>query len=77
MTNKRTGAPFACKIVKLHSFSAQQKEILLREIDIMKMLDHPNIIKVVGVYKSLNMLYEIMELCTGGDLLEKLLEQPT
>lgn len=29
------------------------------------MLDHPNIVKIVEVFQKLNVIYIIMELCTG------------
>jgi serine/threonine protein kinase len=46
--------------------------MLVREIAIIKMLDHPNIVKIVEVFQKLNCIYIIMELCTGGELFDKL-----
>ena len=71
-----TKLPFALKVVKLNRFTEPQREILLREIGIIKMLDHPNIIKVHEVFRQINVLYQVMELCTGGDLFDNLVEQP-
>ncbi|OXB71618.1 UNVERIFIED_CONTAM: hypothetical protein H355_011963 [Colinus virginianus] len=47
---------------------------LKREILIMKRLDHPNIIKLLEVYEDLKNLYLVMELCTGGELFERIIK---
>ncbi|PFH35285.1 calcium-dependent protein kinase CDPK5 [Besnoitia besnoiti] len=47
---------------------------LKREILIMKRLDHPNIIKLLEVYEDSKNLYLVMELCTGGELFERIMK---
>lgn len=42
----------------------------LTEIQFLKNLDHPNIIKLFEVYDYEGKLYIVSELCTGGDLFE-------
>ena len=49
---------------------------LLDEIEIMCQLDHPNIIKLEEVYESEDFIYLVEELCTGGELFDRLDEQP-
>mmetsp|Transcript_34563 Transcript_34563/g.83468 ORF Transcript_34563/g.83468 Transcript_34563/m.83468 type:complete len:858 (-) Transcript_34563:103-2676(-) len=44
------------------------KKELLNEIDILKTLDHPNIVKAVETYDYKNRMYLVLELCSGGDL---------
>ena len=39
------------------------------EIDILKISQHPNIIKLYNVFKKENYIYIIMENSIGGDLL--------
>ena len=67
--------PFAIKTVEK---SVHQKELkrFLREIEILKTLDHPNIIRFFEAYESRNSYFIIQELCEGGDL-GKLLELQT
>ncbi len=48
--------------------------MLLRELEILKTLDHPNIIKFYEVYQNGNFCYICMEYCEGGELLEKIIE---
>lgn len=38
------------------------------EIDILKRMDHPNIIKPIETFDYRKQLYVVMELCSGGDL---------
>ena len=50
-------------------------EILQRELEILKKVDHPNIIKLYEVYEDKKYLHLVTELCTGGDLLDYLLKK--
>ena len=46
-----------------------------KEIEILSILDHPNIIKLFEVYEDLKYFYLINDLCTGGELLNKILQR--
>ena len=39
----------------------------------MRLIDHPNLIKYYEAYEDERYLHIVMELCTGGDLLERLI----
>ena len=41
---------------------------LQTEIDIMKQVDHPNIVKMYSVYEDEKYLYLVMELLSGGEV---------
>ena len=41
---------------------------LENEIDILRGMDHPNIVKAHEVYRYKREIYIILELCSGGDL---------
>ena len=49
-------------------------EGLMREVNLMIKLDHPNIIKLYEVYENEKYIYLIMELCTGGELFDRIVE---
>jgi len=48
----------------------------LREIELMKRLDHPNVIKMFEVFRDDDNIYMILELCMGGELEEVLGDMP-
>jgi len=59
-----------CKADNPHSNSAE----ILKQINILKTLDHPNIIKIYEFYSTDKYVYIINELCTGGELFNKIVE---
>jgi len=76
VTHKESKIKYALKVVKLGRIRDQsKKDMLLREIQLIKMLDHPNTVKVIEVFQRLNYIYIVMELCTGGELFDKLYSQ--
>ncbi|CDU16485.1 CAMK/CDPK protein kinase [Plasmodium yoelii 17X] len=46
-----------------------------QEIDIMKNLDHPNVIKLLETFEDEEQIYLIMDLCTGGELFDKIIKK--
>ena len=71
--HKKTGNIRAMKIIPKNNLRPgfSDKEIN-REINIMKNLDHPHIIKIYEFYSYHNFYYLINEYCTEGDLSEKM-----
>ena len=59
-----------CKAENPHSNSLE----ILKQINILKTLDHPNIIKIYEFYSTNKYVYIINELCTGGELFNKIVE---
>jgi len=49
---------------------------LINELKIMRMLDHPNILKLYEVCETENSLYMVMDLLQGGSLIDKIREKP-
>lgn len=45
---------------------------LQTEIDIMKQVDHPNIVKMYSVFEDEKYLYLVMELLSGGEVSKSL-----
>lgn len=52
------------------------KESLINEVNIMKKLDHPNILKIYEVYETIHSIYLVIDLLEGGELLKKVKESP-
>ena len=60
------------KIIQCKSSPDVALTAIKKEINILKSLDHPNIIKVYEFFKTEKYIYIINELCTGGELFEKI-----
>jgi len=75
--HKQTGFIRAMKIIDKQSTELDQDtEIsLINEINILKTLDHPNIIKVFEYFNTQRRLFIISELCTGGELFDKITKE--
>jgi len=70
--NKSTGNIRAIKTIS----KAQMKNIerFKQEIAIMKLMDHPNIIKLFESFEDHRNIYLVMELCSGGELFDRIIE---
>lgn len=71
-TNKATGQIRAVKNIS----KAQMKNLdrFHAEVAIMKMMDHPNICKLFESFEDVRNLYLVMELCTGGELFDRIID---
>jgi serine/threonine protein kinase len=59
---------YALKTVIVDRVSSTFLEELRNEIDILKTLDHPNIVRLHEVYSHRKQIYLILDLCERGDL---------
>lgn len=51
--------------------------LLKRELEILRLIDHPHVVKFYECYEDAKYLHLVMEMCSGGDILERLLAQGT
>lgn len=51
------------------------KASLMTEIEILKSLDHPNIVNLVDVFEDERHFCLVMELMQGGELFDQILEK--
>jgi calcium-dependent protein kinase len=47
----------------------------LFEVQTLKTLDHPNVVKLFEIYESVNNIFLVQELCTGGELLDQIIKE--
>ena len=59
---------YALKSIQKGLVTPEFMDELCNEIDILKTLDHPNIVKAFDIFDSAKEIYIVMELCSGGDL---------
>ncbi|EQC37223.1 CAMK protein kinase [Saprolegnia diclina VS20] len=73
-THKATGKPFAVKCIKKTALKKKDLDNIHREMEILRKLDHPNIVKLVDVFDNEgDMCYLVMELVTGGELFDRII----
>lgn len=66
--NWSTGETVAIKQVRLSDMPRTELNVIMQEIDLLKNLNHPNIVKYHGFVKSPDSLYIILEYCEQGSL---------
>ena len=66
--NKETKEKVSVKIMKKSSMDNADLELVRTEIEILKICQHPYIIKLYDVFENIDYIYIIMEYCSGGDL---------
>ena len=74
MRHKLSNQYRAMKIIQCKSSTENHSSAINKEINILKDLDHPNILKVYEFYSSEKYIYIINELCTGGELFDKIVD---
>lgn len=72
---KLTGETKAVKIVSKQALTKQHTTLKnkLQEIQVLKLLDHPNILKIFKGFEDARNFYIVMEFCQGGELFREIL----
>ncbi|OEL29166.1 Serine/threonine-protein kinase ATG1a [Dichanthelium oligosanthes] len=69
--HRRTGARVAVKAIDRRRVDRLDKRAhagILKEREILKSIDHPNILRLIDTIDTTDMMYLILEYCDGGDL---------
>ena len=51
------------------------KEMFATEVQLLRKLDHPNIIKLFEIYETEKTIYLVTEVCEGGELFYQIVEK--
>jgi len=62
----------AIKVVRKFEMNTTQRANILKEVQIMRQLDHPNVVKLVDFTESRQYYYIVLELCPGGELFHQI-----
>ncbi|CAD8080235.1 unnamed protein product [Paramecium primaurelia] len=72
---KSTGEQFAVKIINKENLSNDDLLALQTEVEILTQIDHPNVVKLYEIYEDDTYFYMVLELMTGGELFERIVEK--
>ncbi|CAE7163353.1 unnamed protein product [Rhizoctonia solani] len=75
--HRASGQWFACKVITKSRFvhNPRSRQMFEREVTIMKEFDHPYICKLVAHFEDESTIWLILELISGGDLLEAVINE--
>mmetsp|Transcript_71816 Transcript_71816/g.126832 ORF Transcript_71816/g.126832 Transcript_71816/m.126832 type:complete len:505 (+) Transcript_71816:22-1536(+) len=68
---RKMGHDVAVKTIP--KYSVQDADALQREIEFMRLTDHPNVARLYEVFEDEDDLHLVMELCSGGELWKRIL----
>jgi calcium/calmodulin-dependent protein kinase I len=71
-----TNDHFAVKIIDKTTIAKADKDSLRNEIAILKLVHHPNIVHMEGVFESRRHIHIVMEKVHGGELFSKIVGRP-
>jgi len=72
---RASGQQFAVKVINKKDLGKDYEKNLKMEVDILKKVNHPNIIALKELFDTPDKLYLVMELVTGGELFDKIVEK--
>jgi serine/threonine protein kinase len=67
-THIKTRKKVAIKVIKKKNMSLKELELQKREIEVLKICQHPNIIRLLDMFENPDYIYIVLEHCAGGDL---------
>jgi calcium/calmodulin-dependent protein kinase I len=71
-----TGEKFAVKMISKKLMRGRE-QLVINEINVLKKISkgHPNVVTLHDYFESPNNLYLVMDLCTGGELFDRIIEK--
>lgn len=69
-----TGQKVAIKVVRKFELNSQQRANILKEVQIMRGIDHPSIVKFYAFSESAEHYYLVLELMGGGELFHQIVK---
>lgn len=74
--DKITGQEYAVKVISKRQVKQKtDKELLLKEVELLKKLDHPNIMKLYEFFEDKGYFYLVTEVYTGGELFDEIINR--
>ena len=73
--SKLTNQKVAVKLIDKTKLTYRDYELIERENSIMKLVNHPNLVKLIDYYENEKTIFIVMDLLEGGDLMTYLTEK--
>lgn len=73
--NRKTNIRYAVKVLSKKKMNDEDKIAMQTEIEILKSVDHPNVVKLIDVFEDERHWCLVMELMEGGELFDQILEK--
>ena len=67
----------AVKLIMKSHLDKEMEESFKTEVATLKILDHPNILKLYEVFEDKKKYFLVTELCKGGELFDEIIEKGT
>jgi len=71
--HRESSAQRAVKVLRKSHMDDDEKRMLFNEINILKEIDHPNIVKMYEFFEDEKRYYLVTEICKGGELFDEVL----
>ncbi|ODV96331.1 hypothetical protein PACTADRAFT_67754, partial [Pachysolen tannophilus NRRL Y-2460] len=70
----KTGDLVAVKIIRKYQMDQKQQALVLKEVTIMRQLNHPNIVKFINFHECEEYYYIVQELVSGGEIFTEIVK---
>lgn len=75
-SRKADGITFAVKIIDRTHRDPRDEKAIKNEIEILRLIgDHPNVTQIVDIFEEPEKIYIVMELVSGGELFDRIIEK--
>ncbi|KAG8990747.1 hypothetical protein FRB90_001629, partial [Tulasnella sp. 427] len=72
--DRETGQKVAVKIVRKYELTQSQRANILKEVQIMRGINHPNVVKLISFSESQEHYFLVLELMEGGELFHQIVK---
>ena len=72
-TNRTTNKIYAVKSIEKNYNTTINPDHLIREVELLKEINHPNIIKLIDIYEDVDYLHIVTERLLGDELYDKII----
>jgi len=73
--HRESGAQRAVKVLRKSHMDEDEKKMLFNEINNLKDLDHPNILKMYEFFEDEKRYYIVTDICKGGELFDEIVNR--